>query len=127
MTSMKKHLLLIFSLILSLFLIYKMQYYAYSYAAVVFLISCLISLVIYKNEKSRLLIIYIGSIVLAFLLAEIYFLQLSPQIKRKIVINYGGHHMYDELVGLAPVKNSQRTDPIKYKDSIIYNVTQTID
>ncbi len=124
---MKKYLLLAFSIILSLYLIYKVQHHAYTYASLVMLLACFISLFIYKKEKSRLIIIYLGSFIMVFLFGEIYFSS-KAAANREYQLNYGDEvHVSNEYIGLTPAKNSQRTFTFTYEDSLIYQVTETID
>ena len=131
---MRKLFLLVIPSLLSLILIYKVQYFAYIYASIVWLAFCLVMIFQAKNEIIKLFYIYFGSIVLAFSLAEIYTLANTENeffnqtlLKQEVKINYGGYNTYDDQIGLIPTKNSQRNVRLKYGDSLIYEVTQTID
>lgn len=76
----------------------------------------------------RLIGIYIGSIFLAFFLAEVYFIHLARQSERmEFKSIYGGHNTVREGIGLAPVKNSQWKTKMSSGDSLIFDVVQTID
>jgi len=114
-------------LVVSALIIFKTDQNAFLYTGFGWLV--IIAVFVWKShsEKRRLLAIYIGSIILAFFLAELFFYLKNPDINSNGLRVYEVSHENRDFVGVSPLRNSQIIDKFIYNDSVIFNVVQTVD
>ncbi len=106
----------------------KVQSNAFIYAFGV-LLAYLVAVVYLENrEKLRLGLIYSGSIIAALFLGELYFSFQNESIIREDEMVYGNKPTGREpILGVAPSKNSQIISRLTKSDTLLYEVTITID
>lgn len=107
------------------------EHNAYIYVGLAWVILIGIYIKIAKTERIRLIAIYSGSVLLAFLLAEIYFSGIlggrHENTKADTQMIYGEGITTHDALGYAPSKNSQWSHKLISGDSVIYDVIQTVD
>ncbi len=116
--------------ILSIMAIWIFSHYIFLYVSLVWLVIIVIKVMFSKNEKIKLFAIYMGSVILAFFLAELYFINLSikdsTETKPTKEVTYIAGWENRKLVGGSPLSNSKILHRLVYGDSIVFDVTQTI-
>ena len=124
---MKKYLAFFLASVGSLGIIYGVEKYAYIYASAFYLLYCAVAFFLNKNEKFKLFHVYLGSLTLAFMVAEIRYNRQIP-FYHDYELTYGnGVSGFDDTLGVVAVRNSQRVSQVRFGDSTLYKVTQTID
>lgn len=129
--------LLIFGVIPLLFFSYwvvkTITPYPYLYVALLLVLYGFFVALLSQKESIKLAAIYIGSVVVAFGLAEAYYINLfkegdsSTNLHAKKTIIYGNPIQGHSILGYVPSKNSKLRIEKFFKDSLLYTYTQTFN
>lgn len=124
---------LVITIYISIQLILNLELYPFLYASLLWIIFSIVIAITAKKEKLKLAAIYFASAMLAFGLAEAYYWGMfkhegpASQDRTETVIISGGGTIAHDLLGYAPTKNSLQFVKEYNGNSLLYEVTQTID
>ncbi len=118
-------------ILLSALGIYIIERHTYIYVCLVWLVIISLFIRFAKTDKLRLTGIYIGSFILAFFLAEVYFSGiLGFRYKNRISedeVFQGGYDKSHEWLGYALLPNSKWRTKLSYGDSVAFDVIHSVD
>lgn len=120
-------------LFFSYWIVKTISFYPYLYVALLFVLYGIFVFLLSKKERVKLAVIYIGSVVIAFGLAEVYYINLFNQgdsttnLHAKKTIIYGNPIQGHSILGYVPAMNSKIRIDKFFKDSLLYTYTQTFN